>query len=307
MNELDRLAQSVHARLVRHAKEIRADPNLVLARYASERFLYRLSRSRYADRFVLKGALLLLAWFGESFRPTRDIDLLGHGELSNDSLVAIVREVCEQPVPPDALIYDPGSIRIVTIRPEDAYGGRRVVLRAALGSARLPVQIDIGLGDSVTPAAEWFDYPSLIGSPSPRLRAYPREVVVAEKLHAMVVLGSKNSRMRDFYDVHTLTKRCTFDGGRLASAIRATFHRRRTQIPDALPLALTPAFAEVEGKQRQWEAFLERSGIAVADSLRVVSSEIAVLLGPVMDDARSGETAVRTWPPGGPWRTGTRR
>jgi predicted nucleotidyltransferase component of viral defense system len=300
---LERLAQSVHARLANHAREIGADPNFVLARYASERFLYRLSRSRHADRFVLKGALLLLAWFGESFRPTRDIDLLGYGEISDDSLVVIVREICELPVEPDAVIYDPESIRIMSIRPEDAYGGRRVVLRASLGSARLPVQIDVGLGDAVTPEVEWLDYPSLIGSPSPRLRTYPPEVVVAEKLHAMVVLGSKNSRMRDFYDIHMLAERRAFDGKRLTEAIRATFESRRTPLPVELPIALTATFAEVEGKSAQWNAFLERSQIGVvAESLDAVVGSIATFLGPALSGARSNVAFEQAWSRGGPWR-----
>ncbi len=305
---LERLAQSVHVRLVKHAKEIGADPNFVLARYAGERFLYRLSRSRHADRFVLKGGLLLLAWFGESFRPTRDIDLLGYGEISDDSLVVIVREICELPVEPDAVIYDPESIRITSIRPEDAYGGRRVVLRASLGSAILPVQIDVGLGDAVTPEAEWLDYPSLIGSPSPRLRSYPPEVVVAEKLHAMVVLGSKNSRMRDFYDIHMLAERRAFDGTRLIEAICATFERRRTPLPDELPLALTATFAEVEGKRGQWNAFLERNQIGVvAESLDAVVGSIAAFLGPALIGARSDAAFEQAWSRGGPWRVVTRR
>jgi predicted nucleotidyltransferase component of viral defense system len=297
------LTHSVHARLIRHAKQIGADPNLVLARYAVERFLFRLSCSPHADRFVLKGALLLLAWLGESFRPTRDVDLLGLGEMSDESLVNIVRGICETPVAPDAMSYDPETIRIVAIRPDDVYGGRRVVLRGSLGSARLPVQIDVGLGDSITPEAEWLDYPSLIGLPSPRLRVYPPEVVVAEKLHAMVVLGSKNSRMRDFFDIHALADRRAFEGERLVRALRATFERRRTPVPDTAPLALTPEFAEVEGKRKQWRAFLERNRIATTvESLDAVVNGIAAFIGPVLEAARVQEGFAQGWSPGGPWQ-----
>jgi hypothetical protein len=303
------LVRSVHVRLVAHAKRIGADPNLVLTRYAVERFLYRLSSSGHADRFVLKGALLLLAWLGESFRPTRDADLLGFGDLSDESILSIVRQVCEAPVTPeDGMLYDPGSIRIMPIRPEDAYGGRRVVLRASLGSARLLVQLDVGVGDSVTPEPEWLDYPSLLDLPSPRLRAYPPEAVVAEKLHAMVVLGSKNSRMRDFFDVHSLAERRTFDGRRLVSALRSTFERRRTSLPDAVPIALTSGFAEVEGKRQQWSAFLSRNRIAGSSMplLNVVHG-IAMFLGPVIDAARTRQPFEFTWPAGGPWQVVPKR
>lgn len=163
-----------------------------------ERFLYRLSRSAYAERFVLKGALLLLVWLGETLRPTRDADLLGFGELSDDTLRDIFREVCTVEVEPDAVSLLPDTVEVQAIREEDAYGGRRITLQGRLGTARLRVQVDIGVGDVVNPEPQWLEYPSLLGLPRPRLRAYPREALVAEKLHAMVVLGMRNSRMKDF-------------------------------------------------------------------------------------------------------------
>jgi len=246
------LARSVQVRLARHARAIDADPNLVLARYGTERFLYRLSASPYAERFVLKGALLLLVWLGETFRPTRDADLLGFGDLSGQSLREILRECCALEVEPDGLVFDPSSVSVVAIRPENVYGGQRGIMRARLGSARIKVQVDVGIGDAVEPPAEWLDYPSLLDLPRARLRAYRPETVVAEKLHTMVTLGAVNSRMRDFFDVHALATRESFDGARLVRAVRATFERRRTEIPQDAPLALTPAFADFEGKRVQW-------------------------------------------------------
>jgi hypothetical protein len=201
------------------------------------------------------------------------------------------------------MAYDSRTIRIGTIRPEAAYGGKRVTLRADLGSARLRVQVDVGIGDTVTPEPEWIDYPSLLDYPPPRLRAYPPEAFVAEKLHAMVVLGSKNSRMRDFFDVEALAARHTFDGERLVHALRATFERRETLLPDADPLALTTAFAEVDGKRRQWKAFLDRSRIgARADTLDTVVERIASFLAPALAAARADRPFEMTWPAGGPWQ-----
>lgn len=139
------LARSVQTRLVSHAKALGVDPNLVLARYATERLLYRLSRSPYAERFVLKGALLLLVWLGETIRPTRDADLLAFGDLGADALAATFAEICAVEVAPDALVFDTGTIRVAAIRPEDAYGGQRVTLFAHLGPARLRVQVDVGI------------------------------------------------------------------------------------------------------------------------------------------------------------------
>ena len=268
----DGLARSAQVRLARHARELGVDPNLVLTRYAIERWLYRLSRSAHADHFVLKGALLLLVWLGEALRPTRDADLLGFGELSDAALMDIFRDVCAVEVEDDAMVFLPDSVRVAAIREEDAYGGRRVNLQARMGMARLSLQVDIGIGDAVTPGPQWLDYPSLLeGLPRARLRAYPRETVIAEKLHAMVLLGSRNSRMKDFFDVRALLLEEAFDASQLARAIAATFARRRTPLPVAMPLALTDEFAADATRQVQWRAFLDRNRIDGPDLPEVIA------------------------------------
>lgn len=296
------LPQSVQTRLVRHAKQIGVDPNMVLARYATERLLYRLSRSHHADRFVLKGALLLLVWLGETIRPTRDADLLGFGDVSDEGLAATFAEICEIDVEPDGMTFDASSIRIAAIRPEDDYGGQRITLLGRLGPARLRVQVDVGIGDAVSPEPSWLEYPSLLDLPRPRLRAYRPETVVAEKVHAMVVLGARNSRMRDFFDVHALAMREAFRGDLLVGALRATFERRGTKIPTALPIALTPTFAELEGKAAQWSAFMGRvrSSTKVED-LRDIVVAIAAFIGPVLAAAAGDQRYRFGWGPGGPW------
>jgi predicted nucleotidyltransferase component of viral defense system len=279
------IARSVQVRLARHAKEIGVDPNLVLTRYAVERFLYRLSRSAYAEQFVLKGALLLLVWLGETLRPTRDADLLGFGELSDDALLRIFREVCTVQVEPDAATFLPDSVRVAPIREEDAYGGRRVTLQARVGAARLTVQVDIGIGDAVTPAPQWLEYPSLLDMPRPRLRAYPRETVLAEKLHAMVLLGARNSRMKDYFDVRALLREEKMDAGALARAIAATFARRRTALPEGIPAALSDGFASDATKQAQWRAFLGKNRLD-GPSLAEVVAEVRTLLAQPLRSAR---------------------
>lgn len=297
------LARSVQTRLVRHAKSLGADPNLVLSRYGTERLLYRLSRSPYADRFVLKGALLLLVWLGEAIRPTRDVDLLAFGSFDADSLTRMFVEIIAIPVEPDGLDFDPRSLRVSPIRLEDPYGGLRMSLLAHLGPARLKIQVDISIGDAVVPAPVWLEYPSLLDLPRPHLRAYCPETSVAEKLHAMVVLGSKNSRMRDFFDIHALASRSAFDGERLAAAVSSTFARRGTEIPVEAPLALTPAFAGLEAKAAQWQGYLRRSLlVGRAGSLEDAIEGIAAFLLPVLDALARQRRFTATWPPGGPWQ-----
>jgi predicted nucleotidyltransferase component of viral defense system len=280
------LPVSIQTRLVQHAKEIGVDPNLVLTRYATERILYRLSRSEHADRFVLKGALLMLAWLGETIRPTRDADLLGFGDLSEQSLSAIFRDVCAADVEPDGLQYLSTSIRVAPIRAEDVYGGLRVTIEARLGNARLPVQVDVGIGDAVVPEPDWLEYPTLLDLPRPRLRAYRPETAIAEKLHAMVVLGEANSRMRDFFDIFALANHQEF-GDDLVQAIRATFERRRTAIPGELPLALTPRFSALPAKREQWQGFLRKNRlVSVPADLTEVIAFLAGFLEPIIRAAR---------------------
>jgi predicted nucleotidyltransferase component of viral defense system len=249
------------------------DPNLVLTRYAVERFLYRLSRSPHADRFVLKGALLMLVWLGETLRPTSDADLLGFGDLSEEALGRILKDIAAQAVEPDAVEFLADSVRVAPIRVEDDYGGWRATIQARVGAARLTVQVDVGIGDAVTPAPEWLDYPGLLDLPRARLRAYPRESVIAEKLHAIVVFGTRNSRMKDYFDVRALAREGAVDPSRLGEAIAATFARRDTAVPDEMPAGLRDEFAQDPLAQAQWKAFLSRSRLD-APALEEVVAEV---------------------------------
>lgn len=283
--ERDGLARSVQVRLARHAREIGVDPNLVLTRYGTERFLYRLSRSQHAERFVLKGALLLLAWLGETLRPTRDADLLGFGNLEDNELLKIFREICAIQVEPDATTFDADSIAIDSIREANDYGGKRVNLRGQIGTARISIQVDIGIGDAITPASVWLDYPSLLDFPSPHIRAYTRETVLAEKLHAMVLLGVRNSRMKDYFDVRALLREGNMDETTMAQAISATFERRNTPLPEQVPIGLGSAFSEDDARRSQWRAFLTRNRLQ-APALSVVVDELREHLIPVIERAR---------------------
>ena len=297
------LSHSVQVRLVAHSKAIGMEPLFIFTRYAIERFLYRLSRSPYADRFVLKGALLMLVWLGETIRPTRDVDLLGLGDLSDASLAQIFRDICLTPVEPDGVEFNPLTLAIAQIRQEDAYGGKRVTFAGGIGSVRIRMQVDVGIGDAVRPSPVWIEYPSLLQGPLPRVRAYVPEVAIAEKLHAMVELGSRNSRMRDFFDVRAIAGQLAFKGGRLVQAVRSTFERRNTQVPDDVPLALRPEFTAEPDKRAQWMGFRKKNRLTAAPAeLLVVVQDIAAFLGPVIHAARHSEAFDLFWPPGGPWR-----
>lgn len=299
---IQNVAASVHQRLLNESRARNVDFNLLLARFTNERFLYRLARSPYVDRFVLKGAMLLQIWLPEMGRPTRDLDLLGFGDLSADRLRVIFAELCDQPVESDGIRFLADSVTVRAIREQDEYGGQRVTLAGHLGTARLHVQVDVGVGDRLTPPAEWIEYPVLIDLPRPRLRAYRAETAIAEKLHAMVVLDMQNSRMKDFFDIWRLGAERSFTGDVLVEAVRNTFDRRQTPVPLVLPAALTVQFSSNPVKMQQWKAFLQRSQMRhVSEDLTTVAEEIKQFLGPVLDAACGGQAFPMTWSPGGPW------
>ena len=245
---------SVRQRLLNLAHARGQPMELLLTRYALERLLHRLSISPHRDRFVLKGAMLLATWFDEPHRATRDVDLLGFGDAAEDALLGTFREIMAVEVD-DGVNFDLKGLRIEAIREEVEYGGSRIRTTAALAGARIPITVDIGFGDAVEPGVEDIDLPVLLDMPSPHLRAYPPETVIAEKFHAMVVLGRANSRMKDYYDVWMLTSAFDIEHERLRRAIVATFARRSTVIPAEVPDGLSDAFATEPGKQRQWDAF----------------------------------------------------
>ncbi|MGD1149338.1 MAG: nucleotidyl transferase AbiEii/AbiGii toxin family protein [Thermoanaerobaculaceae bacterium] len=300
------LPRSVRERLVALGHRRGEEPNLVLTRYAAERLLYRLSRTEHRDAFVLKGAMLFAAWSGYPHRPTRDMDLLGLGVLSPESVRTIFADVCVVSVEDDGMVFDPETVRVEEIREGNEYGGLRVRLVGSMGTSRLPVQVDVGIGDAVVPDPIDIEYPTLLPFPAPRIRAYPLEAVIAEKLHAMVVLGVANSRMKDFFDLATMAAHCTVDGTRLRDAIAATFARRGSGLPDGDPIALSGAFATAPEKQSQWNAFLDRSRLPNDPAgLAGVVEAIRRFVTPPIDAARAGASFQLTWPPGGPWRSKT--
>ena len=293
--ELRNIGASVRTRLLQRARAEQTDFQILLTRYALERLLYRLSVSDQRERFVLKGAMLFAIWQDDPFRPTRDLDLLGHGDPDPATVAARIRSICSVEVPDDGLVFNAAGVQAAPIRDEDEYPGVRVRTGATIAGARLPIQIDVGFGDVITPEPIQIEYPTLLDAPAPILRAYPPETVVAEKTEAIVSLGIGNSRMKDFYDLWTIAQTFAFQRVDLAEAIRRTFERRRTPLPEQAPVGLSDSFA-LE-RQTQWRAFLARDRLEVAPvSFAQVIDDLRTFLQPVLVRAE-----VASWPPGGPW------
>lgn len=280
MTALKNIPASVRDRLLHLARTQKRPFNELLQYYGMERFLYRLSQSSYADRFILKGALMLRVWQAPALRPTMDIDMLGRTSNQADEIALHIREILATGVEPDGLVYDADSIHLEQITEEADYTGVRVRFRATLDTARLNLQRDIGFGDIVHPAPEQAAFPTLLDYPGPTLLCYSRESVIAEKFEAMVKLGMLNSRMKDFYDIWLLARQFSFDEAQLAEAIRLTFNQRATPLPTAVE-AFEPDF--IEAKQGQWTAFAKRlKQEQIPASFAEIIAEVKKLLMPVL-------------------------
>ena len=304
--EVRNVAASVRARLHNVARTNRASFERLLTRYALERFLFRLSISPHKEQFVLKGAMLYAAWLEDPLRTTRDLDLLAFGERKTEEIVTIFGEICAHEVEDDGLLFDTERIATEPIRDDQAYGGLRLRTVARLAAAVIPLRIDIGFGDVVTPGPLELEYPVLLDQPVPKLNAYPRETVAAEKFEAIVVLDLANSRMKDFYDLLAMSRLFTFQGATLAAAIRATFARRVTAVPWEHPPSLTAAFSGDSRKLEHWRAFLAREPLLIDEpDLSRVVREIGAFIMPAAHGAIDDRRIPGRWSAESGWRPAT--
>lgn len=293
------VAASVRQRLLNRARADKRPFNELLQYYAMERVLYRLSLSEHAQRFILKGALMLSAWGSPGIRPTVDIDMLGRTENEVPGIVAQIQDVLAVEVEPDGLIFDANSIKAQRITEDADYEGIRIRFRGELDAARITIQIDIGFGDVLYPGPEVSELPTILDSPAPKLLCYSRESTIAEKFEAMVKLGSLNSRMKDFFDIWMLSRQFDFDGADLAEAVRLTFERRGTALTDDIE-----AFKEsfIDEKQVQWAAFRKRlEQDYVPTSFRDIVVSVEKFLAPICSAVTAKSTSSAKWVAPGLW------
>ena len=290
---------SVRQRLLNRAKKDQRPFNELLQYFAIERFLYRLSKSSHADRFILKGALMLRVWRSPELRPTMDIDMLGRASNEEADIIAQIRDILTIDVEEDGLAFDPDSIQAERITEDADYNGIRIRFLGALGSVRINMQIDIGFGDVVFPEPEKLDLPTILNFSAPRLLCYSRESSISEKLEAMVKLGMMNSRMKDFYDIWLLSQQFNFDGAKLTEAIRRTFERRDTALPSEIEVFAEPF---IVAKQTQWGAFWKRlQQNRVPSSFRKIMASVSGFLSPIVAALSSDKPNPTNWIAPGPW------
>lgn len=297
------LAASVLARLLARARETGDDYQALVTRYVRERFLYRLGVSRVRDRFVLKGAVLLRVWSPQPYRASRDLDLLHRGDGSPDVIRGEIVEILSLGIEPDGVAFDPGSIRIETIRPEDEYAGLRATIRVRCGTYRSTLQVDIGVADAVWPPASRAPVPCLLDMPEPSVLTCSRDSVDAERLEAIIVLGDRNSQIKDFFEPRHLAENFGFDRPTLTEAVRRTLERRKTVLTDEVPFGLTEAHWDSPGRTVQVRAFARRAGFDVdLETVKQIPDVLRSFLLPILEDVHRGRQTEGRWAPPGPWR-----
>ena len=296
-------AASVRYRLKEKADSLGLEFQSAVQYYAIERFLFRLSKSTWADRLVVKGAVMLRVWDGAVARPTRDIDFLGRVPNTPEHVEAIVAECLAIQVD-DGMVFAE-EVRAQAIKVAERYPGVRVRVTGDLAGARFVLWVDIGVDDAVVPEPSWVDYPTLLAGEMPRVLAYRPATAIAEKAHAMVDLGLANSRLKDYYDIWMLSKSVTIEGNELREALVATFSKRDTALPLATPAGLSDAFASNADARVRWQAYrasLAKSGIEAPDDLTEVLADVASFVGPALAAAVSDGRFEQQWTPEGGWQ-----
>ncbi|MEZ4819499.1 MAG: nucleotidyl transferase AbiEii/AbiGii toxin family protein [Bdellovibrionota bacterium] len=278
------IAISVRQKLLNIANQQGKDFQLILIRYALERLLYRLSMSEHKNRFVLKGAMLFVIWNQTTDRPTRDIDFLGKGDNSLEGLKKAFVDICHINIPEDGIVFLVDSIKAERINEAKEYEGTRILLKAELASAIIPIQIDIGFGDVITPGPKEVAFPTILDSKAPIIQTYTVETVIAEKFHAIVHLGMANSRIKDYFDLWVLLNEYPYDQNVLKESIQNTFEQRKTKLPTSVPIALTSEFTEDKHKKAQWKSYVAKNKLLENEdiTLDIVSETIALNLMPLL-------------------------
>ncbi len=301
--DIKNIKASVRARLQDKAKEAAQPFSEILQYYGMERFLYRFSRSEYADKFILKGALMFTVWQVPQRRTTLDIDFSSTYGNQITTIEKVIRDICKASVAPDGLVFDSMTVKGQRIKEDADYEGVRVKFRGFLERSRIPMQIDVAFGDIIYPKPKVIDYPVILDFPKPHLKGYPAESVVSEKFETIVKLGLLNSRMKDFYDILLMMRQFDFDGLKLVKALKGTFEHRKTSLPEHKLLFAEEIYDEKSDRQTLWKAFLRKGDIKyVPEKLCTTAREIEKFLIKPLDALRRSQGFNKEWKAAGPWK-----
>ncbi len=301
--DVKNIQASVRTRLKNKAEETNRPFSEILQYYGMERFLYRFSRSKYAEKFILKGALMFIVWHVPERRTTLDIDFSARFDNQIASIEKVIKDICKVPVTPDGFMFDPKTIKGQKIKENAEYEGVRVKFRGFLERTRVSMQIDVGFRDVIYPKPRIIDYPVILDFPMPHLKGYPVESVVSEKFEAMVKLGLLNSRMKDFYDIWLLMRQFDFNGSKLAEALKRTFEYRKTPLPEHKPLFAEEIYDKKSDRQMLWKAFLKKGDITHApEKLSATAKAIEKFLIKPLEAIKKAQEFSEKWEATGPWK-----
>ena len=276
----------------------------ILQYYAIERFLYRLSVSKYSALFILKGALMFQVFQVQDRRTTLDIDFMAYYENEISNLVKIIKDICKINIKQeDGLTFDVDSVTGIRIKEGAEYEGVRIKFKGYLGKSMIPMQLDIAFGDVIFPKPKRIEYPTILGFPEPRLKGYPFETIVAEKFESMIKLGSINSRMKDFYDIWLTSRRFDFDGVQLTKALKKIFANRDTGFPKTKKLFNEEFYNDKSDRQVMWKSFLLKNNIVSApEKLSIVINEMERFLVKPVQAILKGKKFNYFWNKSGQWK-----
>lgn len=300
--EKNNLPHSILVQLRRYAREAGENPQVIQRRYATERLMYRISKSEHADRFVLKGAWLFFLW-GDPQRATGDVDFLGELENSREEVSRVFKEIIEvEPEVDDGLDYDPETMNVDPIQEGGDYQGLRVRMKARLGDSKIPTKIDLGFGEKLAEDPVSTELPAILELPRPKMHVYSKEAVIAEKLEAIVKFGTATTRFKDYFDILVLSRDEGFQGRKLQAQVEATFEQRQTELPSSVPEGLKDAFGEEEDSQKQWQAFRRRKNVRggpndFADAI----TRVRKFVYPVLQASAAGRKMTKNWRPEEGW------
>jgi len=301
--DIKNIEASVKARLQNKAKEGSRPFSEVLQYYGMERFLYRVSQSNYADKFILKGALMFTVWHVPERRTTLDIDFLAQYDNQIASIEKMVKDVCKIDVIFDGLIFDSKTVKSQRIKEDADYEGVRVKFVGLLERSRISMQVDVSFGDSIYPKPKIMEYPVILDFPKPKLKGYPAESVISEKFEAMVKLDLLNSRMKDFYDIWLMMRQFDFDGSKLTEALKRTFVHRKTAFPEDKKLFAEEIYDETSDRQTLWKAFLNKGDIKHAPKkLHTAAKAIEDFLIKPLDAIKEKQKFDKKWDASGSWK-----
>ena len=304
---MKRHPEGIHKSILHRLKNQAREENLpqanILLYYGMQCFLNRLSRTEYWDKFILKGGMVFNALKIPNRRATKDLDFQGVLSSDKDNLIKVIKEICDINIEADGVEFDASTVTAAEIMLEANYPGIRVKFLGYLGKSKINMVLDVSFGGSIIPNALVLDFPTLLDSPTFKIKQYPLETVISEKLETTISKSEFNSRRKDFYDLWLLSEEKEFDGAVLIRAIKATFQDRNTNLPSDINNIFSDQF--ISQYQSAWVTFLKKEALekVAPEDFEIVVKKLRLFLLPPIEAIAQDKPFEMLWKSGGSWRS----